>query len=122
MPPDDEGHSTMKMDVVFFNAIDTPLWSSSLVPRNVGQYVGLCIFLVAFATVFRLLVALRMNFYQLLGNSTHKGSQDHLLEAHSTLDTGANGDSIAKKRKWKAKDAAIIGVVDVIIAGVSYLL
>jgi solute carrier family 31 (copper transporter), member 1 len=48
---------TMMSNAVFFNAINTPLYSSAWAPSTPGQYAGTCIFLIALAILFRSLLA-----------------------------------------------------------------
>lgn len=48
---------TMDSNMAFVNSADTPLYTSSFSPSTVGQYAGICIFLIILATVFRGLFA-----------------------------------------------------------------
>ncbi|EOD50876.1 Ctr copper transporter [Neofusicoccum parvum] len=49
--------SSMTMNMAFTNAATTPLYTASFSPSTVGQYAGICIFLIILATVFRGLFA-----------------------------------------------------------------
>ncbi|KAK5099223.1 hypothetical protein LTS08_005803 [Lithohypha guttulata] len=48
---------SMTMQMVFTNAHDTPLYSSSWTPRTTGQYAATCIFLIFLGLAFRGLLA-----------------------------------------------------------------
>jgi hypothetical protein len=111
----------MKMHVVFFTSTTTPLWSKSFAPQNVGQHVGMCVFLVAFATVFRLLVALRTNFSSFATAFKESRTRDHLLQPHNAADAEADHDDKVNRPR-RPVETALFGLMDVIIAGVSYLL
>lgn len=50
------GHDTM-MQMEFFNAENTPLYSSGWTPSSTGAYAGTCIFLIVLAILFRSLFA-----------------------------------------------------------------
>ena len=43
------------MQMVFFTATNTPLYSESWSPQNAGQYAGTCIFLIVLAIILRAL-------------------------------------------------------------------
>jgi len=53
-------NSTMMMSsemaMVFFNSLNTPLWSLAWTPSSSGQYAGTCIFLIALSVIFRSLL------------------------------------------------------------------
>ncbi|CRG82856.1 hypothetical protein PISL3812_00202 [Talaromyces islandicus] len=104
----------MTMDMVFFASTSTPLWSSSFTPSTTGQYSGACIFLIAFAVVFRFLLALRFNFYRVVAAVKQRRSgsllQPDIIEIKGT------------PRRWRAREAVMLGTLDAVIAGVSYLL
>jgi hypothetical protein len=112
----------MRMDATFFTSTTTPLWSTSFAPSNVGQYAGMCVFLIAFATIFRLLVALRMNFFQFASSFRRSSDRGHLLQPQGVASVEVEEYDKTVRRPWNATEAAVLGVVDVIIAGVSYLL
>ena len=102
------------MDMVFFTSTSTPLWSSALTPRNTGQYAGLCIFLIAFAAVFRLVLAIRLNLVDILAAA-------EMRRTGGLLQLPASKQH-SKTPPWTAKEAIIIATTDLIVAGVSYLL
>ncbi|KAL7931598.1 Ctr copper transporter family domain-containing protein [Trichoderma chlorosporum] len=108
---------TMNMEsmvMVFFTSTNTPLWSSAFTPTTTGQYAGTCIFLIAFAVVFRILLALRFNLYKVIAAAKQRSGGGRLpppmTEVKST------------PRPWRAREAIMSGVFDAVIAGVSYLL
>src|SRR5689334_14634353 len=45
------------MAMIFFNSINTPLYSSQWTPSSTGAYAGSCIFLIILAIIFRVLLA-----------------------------------------------------------------
>ncbi|KAI5821075.1 hypothetical protein BZA77DRAFT_613 [Pyronema omphalodes] len=53
------GHdmSSGSMFMVFYTSTSTPLFSSSWSPSTLGQYVGVCVFLIVLSFVFRFLLA-----------------------------------------------------------------
>ncbi|KAF4951956.1 hypothetical protein FGADI_7072 [Fusarium gaditjirri] len=116
MPMSTSGTGAMdmeQMNMVFFTSTKTLLWTKSFAPETTGQYAGVCIFLIAFATILRMLLAIRVNFYgirDVLRRRRTKG----LLAEHQTSEIGP--------RPWRANEAMTLGAIDVVIAGISYLL
>ncbi|KAL7967560.1 Ctr copper transporter family domain-containing protein [Trichoderma sp. SZMC 28014] len=113
----DSSNMTMTMEsmsMVFFTSTTTPLWSSAFAPKTTGQYAGACIFLIAFAVVFRVLLALRFNLYRVMAAAKRRSGGSLLsmdmIETKST------------PRPWRANEAVTSGALDMVIAGVSYLL
>ncbi|RGP74521.1 hypothetical protein FSPOR_1098 [Fusarium sporotrichioides] len=102
-----------QMNMAFFTSTNTLLWTNSFAPTTTGQYAGVCIFLIAFATIFRMLLALRVNFYS-IRDSLRQRRTKGLLAEHRTSEIG--------QRPWRANEAVMLGAIDVVIAGVSYLL
>lgn len=51
--------SSMTMKMVFYNAHDTPLYSSAWTPAADGSYAGTCIFLIILSIISRALLALK---------------------------------------------------------------
>lgn len=110
-------HTIVDMDTMamtFFTSSTTPLYSMDWTPTTAGQYAGTCIFLIALATIFRSLLALRVHIYPLL----------------NVIETRRNGGlqyepyqySKSSTYPWRAREAVLIGFVDVVIAGLAYLL
>ncbi|OBT49552.1 hypothetical protein VE04_10091, partial [Pseudogymnoascus sp. 24MN13] len=102
------------MTMVFFTSTGTSLWSSTFTPSTTGQYAGICIFLIAFATIFRLLLAFRVNFFEIMAAAEQRRNGG-LLHPYAT-------DAKSKARPWRASEAVMMASMDVMIAGVSYLL
>ncbi|KAF2024972.1 hypothetical protein EK21DRAFT_77570 [Setomelanomma holmii] len=102
------------MEMLFFTSTTTPLWSSAFTPHNAGQYAGVCIFLIVLSTIFRMLLAVRVNLFSLLSaieRRSHGGLvAPYAIEGKKTI------------RPWRAREALMTSTLDVIIAGVSYLL
>lgn len=109
--------STMPMSMMtmtFFTSSTTALFSTAWTPATAGQYTGTCIFLIAFAVIFRALIAIRFNFDRFTAKIALSRGDN---QAHLYTDEfkGAH-------RPWRANEAVALGVMDVLIAGVSYLL
>ncbi|KAF5590119.1 uncharacterized protein FSUBG_10957 [Fusarium subglutinans] len=110
--------STMAMDMeqmnmAFFTSTKTLLWTKSFAPETTGQYAGVCIFLIAFATILRMLLTLRVNFYNVRDGLRRRRTKGLLVESR----VSESGD-----RPWRSNEAMMLGAIDVLIAGVSYLL
>ncbi|KAF1940216.1 hypothetical protein EJ02DRAFT_445664 [Clathrospora elynae] len=103
------------MAMTFFTSTSTPLFSSSWTPNSTGKYAGTCIFLIVFATIFRALLAVRINFIEVLAavERRHSGGAMHPYAVDSKSTT---------RRPWRASEAVITASMDVVIAGVGYLL
>ncbi|KAF3072747.1 hypothetical protein CFAM422_004957 [Trichoderma lentiforme] len=115
MPMDSSSMMTMEsMATTFFIATNTALFSSSWIPQTTGQYAGTCIFLIAFATIFRALLAIRVNFPQVVDaierRSRHGRIPPYLADSKTTI------------RPWRANEAVRLAFMDLILAGVGYLL
>ena len=102
------------MEMTFFTSSSTPLYSMSWSPSTAGQYAGTCVFLMVFAAIFRALLVVRTRFDAVL----------------STIDIHRNGGLKYHSRRhekhvstqWRANEALLLAFIDVIIAGISYLL
>ncbi|KAG5747796.1 hypothetical protein H9Q70_009537 [Fusarium xylarioides] len=102
-----------QMNMVFFTSTTTLLWTKSFAPETTGQYAGVCIFLIAFATILRMLLALRVNFYSVRDGLRRRRTKGLLVDSRS---------SETVNQPWRANEAMMLGAIDVLIAGVSYLL
>ncbi|KAE8451688.1 hypothetical protein EG329_003145 [Mollisiaceae sp. DMI_Dod_QoI] len=100
--------------MTFFTSTSTPLYSMSWMPASTGQYAGTCIFLIAFAAIFRAILAIRINFYEVLAIVKKRRG-----ESLSYLD---KVDDKFTTRPWRADEAVMLACTDVILAGMSYLL
>lgn len=115
MPMDSSSMMGMdSMAMTFFTATNTALFSSSWTPNTTGQYAGTCIFLIAFATIFRALLAIRVNFHGVVDaierRRRHGRIPSHLADIKTTI------------RPWRADEAVKLAFMDLILAGVGYLL
>lgn len=81
-------------------------------PNSTGQYTGTCVFLIALAAIFRALLAVRVHFYPLLAAADirHNGGINY-------QHFGKSGQG-----RWRVREATLLGLADVIIAGVGYML
>ncbi|KAF7922891.1 hypothetical protein BELL_0403g00060 [Botrytis elliptica] len=102
------------MAMTFFTSSTTPLYSMDWTPSTTGQYAGTCIFLIVFAAIFRALVAVRVHFYQLLAAADTRRSGGLIYEPHR--------EEKSIRRQWQAREAILLGLIDVVLAGVGYLL
>ncbi|KAH7364767.1 Ctr copper transporter family-domain-containing protein [Rhexocercosporidium sp. MPI-PUGE-AT-0058] len=104
------GMSSMAM--TFFTSSTTPLFSMSWTPTTVGQYAGTCIFLIVFSAIFRGLLAVRVNLFQVMRVLRRD-------EKEGALYVRGEGRNI---RPWRANEAAWIACMDVVLGGIAYLL
>ncbi|UKZ53092.1 hypothetical protein TrVGV298_006880 [Trichoderma virens] len=115
--PMDSSSGMMTMDsmaMTFFAATNTPLFSSAWTPNSTGQYAGTCIFLITFATIFRALLAVRVNFFQ-IADVLERRRGNGRIPSHQTIEKTTT-------RPWRASEAVNLAFMDVILAGVGYLL
>ena len=104
------------MAMTFFTSTSTPLYSMSWMPNSTGQYAGTCIFLIAFAAIFRALLAVRVKFFEVLAVVKHRRRGELM---YSYTDTKSTSSEV---RPWRACEAVMLGFMDVILAGLGYLL
>ncbi|KJZ79976.1 hypothetical protein HIM_00690 [Hirsutella minnesotensis 3608] len=122
--------SMADMMMVFFTSSKTPLFTQMWTPTSDGQYAGTCIFLVALASVLRLLLALRpileARFWR-NGNLDHHGA-DALIDNMEEQKTpgrqlrNLRQDISGQWSGWRASAAAARATYEVLTAGVGYLL
>ena len=103
------------MMMVFFTATTTPLYSVSWKPSSTGQYAGTCIFLIALAVAMRALVALRVNFLGAWDTHSFRRGAD-------AFDGAVRESRPNASRPWRINEAAARATLDLVLAGVSYLL
>lgn len=77
-----------------------------------GQYAGTCIFLIAFTTIFRALLAVRVNLFEVLSvvKGRRGGEYPYAAECKAT------------SRPWRVNEAVLLASMDVVLAGIGYLL
>lgn len=114
MSSDPSTMSMADMTMTFFTSATTPLYSMDWTPHTTGQYAGTCIFLIAFASLFRALVAIRVHFWPLLA--------EYDKRRFGGVDYDSFRASPSTTRPWRARDAVWVASLDVIIAGAGYLL
>jgi copper transporter 1 len=102
------------MAMIFFTSTSTPLYSMSWMPNSIGQYAGTCIFLIAFAAIFRALLAIRINFFEVLAIVKHQSYEE------AKYPYLADAKSIG--RPWRINEAVLIAFMDVVLAASGYLL
>lgn len=83
-------------------------------PNTIGQYAGTCIFLIAFAAIFRALLAIRVHFYPLLAAADTRRT--------GGLEYAPYYNEKPGRRPWRAREAVLLGLLDVVVAGIGYLL
>ncbi|MAD86620.1 MAG: hypothetical protein CL912_27000 [Deltaproteobacteria bacterium] len=104
------GMSSMAM--TFFTSASTPLYSMSWMPASTGQYAGTCIFLIFMSAIFRGLLAVRVNLFQVVRSARGQGKDE----------TCYGMGNKANIRPWRASEAAWIASMDCLLGGVAYLL
>lgn len=135
--------SMSTMQIVFYTSTSTPLYSTSWTPSNTRQYAGTCIFLIILATIFRALFALRAVLerkWQLMESRRRyviAGAEERKKESTPSEDetkmsvsskNSAEGNVMVLKRKgsgvrpWRTTQDVPRACLDVVIAGVGYLL
>jgi hypothetical protein len=71
-------------------------------------------FLIAFTAIFRVLLAVRVNFFYFLAMVEHRRTR------------GLMSPDLADKKRtprlWRAKEALLVASMDTVLAGISYLL
>jgi len=113
------------MEMVFFAATSTPLWSQAWTPATTGQYAGTCIFLIALAVIHRLLTAARnllfANHSSLSGPGVQRvmSEDGQLLGKESPLARARDGMA---NQPFRVATEAWRAFMEVIIGGVGYLL
>lgn len=81
-------------------------------PTSVGQYAGTCIFLIAFATIFRAFLAVRVNLFHVLAVAKGRRGGEYPYAVESKTSS----------RPWKMNEAVLLASMDVVLAGIGYLL
>ena len=137
--------SSMSMASVFFTSTTTPLYSNSWSPSTTGQYAGTCIFLILLAIVFRTLFALRAvqerkwqleessRQYNIAGVENKEKEEEKEEDSRASVSTRTSNDGCIKVTKvikkenvgvrpWRTTQDVPRACVDVVIAGVGYLL
>ncbi|OAK94795.1 hypothetical protein IQ06DRAFT_233481 [Phaeosphaeriaceae sp. SRC1lsM3a] len=103
------------MAMTFFTSTTTPLYSTSWMPTSTGQYAGTCVFLITLAAIFRALVAARLNIIGILAAFDRNRTGGSVYAYAET-------SKVAAPRPWRANEAVVLGFMDVVLAGIGYLL
>ena len=112
------GKEMMKMGdmtMTFFTSSTTSLYSTSWTPTSTGQYAGTCIFLIVLAAIFRALLAARLNIIGILATFGRQRTGGYMSSCAETSKS-------ATHRPWRANEAVILAFIDVVLAGIGYLL
>ena len=140
---------TMTM-MVFENSMTTPLYSTSWSPVTQGQYAGTCLFLIALAILFRVVIAGKAiqesrwvehelnRRYEILpitpatrDDQKSDASPPRTEGDKATMLLGADGSPerivIMQKRKrhlrpWRLSVDPVRAAIDTVLAGIGYLL
>ena len=104
-----------QMKMTFFTSATTPLFASSWTPVTTGQYAGTCVFLIVLATIFRALLAVRLNIIEILAGLERRDTGGG---TYPSMDA----TKPVSRRRWRANEAVILASMDVVLAGVGYLL
>jgi hypothetical protein len=132
------------MAAVFQTSIATPLYSLSWTPSGRGTYAATCLFLVALAVVFRLLLAakavqegrwldaeLNRRYVTVRGRPSlaQTVSTDSLAKRMTLSENGVEEDVVVLQRRrrpaarpWRLSVDPLRAFMDTVLAGVAYLL
>ncbi|KAK1990897.1 hypothetical protein LX36DRAFT_591669 [Colletotrichum falcatum] len=116
------------MTMTFFQAVQTPLYSTAWAPGSVGQYAGTCIFLIVLGSVLRVLLAVKPVLEERLWKSPPppaRATKD--TESAQSDEAGKAGgpvgrDVVQRWKGWRAGPAAARATYEVVIGGIGYLL
>jgi DNA-binding transcriptional LysR family regulator len=147
MPAGDSSPTTggvSMMQSVFQNIRSTPLYSLSWTPTSTGAYAGTCIFLVLLATLMRVLLAgksylearwldreLNRRYVVVNGGRpplAQRLSQESDVKRAVLSENGLEEDVFVVGRKkaivrpWRVSVDPLRALIDMVIAGVGYLL
>jgi hypothetical protein len=135
--------SSMTMQSVFQNDMATPLFSTAWTPTSTGTYAGTCIFIIVLSVLFRILLAgkaylearwldreMNRRYVVVQGRDSVKEqvSRDHHAKHAILTENGVEeGVAVVEKktvvtRPWRVSVDPIRAGIDVVIAGVGYLL
>jgi len=131
------------MSMTFFSATTTSLYSSMWTPTTIGAYAGTCIFLILLAVTFRGLLAVKAwkeaawmdaefkrRFVAVAGKQpkSERISSDSDSRKMVLTENGVEEDVMVVQKKgvdarpWRISVDPIRAIIDMIIAGVGYLL
>jgi hypothetical protein len=131
------------MSMVFYTSQSTPLYSSAWAPSTTGQYAGTCIFLVIFAIIFRVLLALKARqeanwldaelnrrYISVAGRlpPSERPPQGQERKKVIVTEGGIEEEVLVVRRNsgavhpWRITVDPLRAVTDTVIAGVAYLL
>lgn len=131
------------MSMSFFASYMTPVYSAMWAPTTVGQYAGICIFLIMLAAIFRGLLAVKAwketawldaefnrRYVTVAGKlpKSERISSDLDAKRMILTENGVEEDvMVVKKRSmgirpWRITTDPVRACMDTIIAGVGYLL
>ncbi|KAM3074947.1 hypothetical protein ACMFMG_008353 [Clarireedia jacksonii] len=114
--------TSREMAMVFFQSVTTPLYSTAWTPSGDGPYAGTCIFLIALATIHRILHAVKCAIIdtRLEGRSVPLGSQEGDPEV-------VKAAARQLKSEWhhhpfRVANETFRATFEVVISGIGYLL
>ena len=131
-----------RMDMTFYTSISTTLYSDTWRPSNSSQYAGTCIFLIVLATTFRALFEFRglqeqkwqrqeLDRRYVVASAGDKpkhappqSDETKSIGSYSAIGSEQNvrrGQSLSI-RPWRLTQDGPRACLDVVIAGVGYLL
>jgi len=129
------GSTAMVMDMVFFNAKDTPLYSNAWTPTTNTAYAFTCIFCVIFSIILRCLIAAKSMWEVrckqaeaqrpfVVTAQTYR-DEESKLGASETVNSSASsavGGSTGWNRPWRLSVDLPRAAFTTVIVGVGYLL
>lgn len=136
--------TTMTMQSVFQNVRSTPLYSTAWTPGSTGAYAGTCIFIIILAATLRALLAgrsylearwldreLNRRYVVTTGGKlplAQRLSHDSTAKHVVLSENGVEEDVLVVSRKdvlvrpWRVSVDPVRALLDMVIAGVGYLL
>jgi solute carrier family 31 (copper transporter), member 1 len=104
-----------EMMMTFFTGTSTALFSESWIPSSASQYAGTCIFLIVLSTIFRALVAVRCNFSEVMAYFEKRRDPEGIIRLEDPTKCGV-------RRSWGVNEAIARAGLDMVLAGLGYLL
>ncbi|KAK8075392.1 low affinity copper transporter [Apiospora hydei] len=116
-----------QMAMVFFQSVNSPLFAKAWTPASPGAYAGTCIFLIALATLHRVLIAVRNLVFE-TGPHGHRKLDTDEEEAAYMRRYGRSAGVLARVRRalhdnpFRIATETARAFSEVIVGGIGYLL
>ncbi|KAK8016780.1 hypothetical protein PG993_014969 [Apiospora rasikravindrae] len=116
-----------QMAMVFFQSVTSPLFAKAWTPAGPGAYAGTCIFLIALATLHRVLIAVRNLVFETAPHGHQKLDPDE-EEAAYMRRYGRSAGVLARVRRalhdnpFRIATETARALSEVVVGGIGYLL